>query len=260
MAVTETVGSRWIPARPVCWIAAVLLATVGSAMELPDDRSKTAFRELQLGYVALDTGDLEGAMEHYHLAREMAVGDEQLFQAHFGFGSAALELDRLDEARRAFEAAHALRPGEVGATLMLGVTCRRQGDLDIAVRYLAEAAAGDPGLTQALVELAIAYAELERHADAERICREVLELEPDNIEARLGLAVALFHRDKNELAVDEFRRVLEADPKNVRAHYGLGLALVFADDRQGALDELRYLNQHAPELGDELFGWIYPDP
>ncbi len=117
---------------------------------------------------------------------------------------------------------------------MLGVTSRRQGHLDAAVTYLAEAAVRDPDLMQALVELGIAYAALERHADAERVCREVLAKDPENIEARIGLAVALYHQDEYVAAVRAFRKALELDPDNLRAHYGLGLALVFAGDTRSA--------------------------
>lgn len=239
-------------------VSVLVLLPVAAPASLEAD-AQESFRLLQLGYVALDSGDFEAAAQHYGRARDLARGEEQLFNALFGFGSAALELERLSEAREAFETARELRPGEVGATFLLGVTCRRQGDLDQAVVYLAEAAARDPELTQALVELGIAYGALERHADAERVCRKALAQDPQNTEAMLGLAVALFHQDANEAAVEQFRQLLELDPDNVRAHYGLGLALVFADDRSGAMEELRYLNEHAPELGADLYGWIFTD-
>ena len=148
----------------------------------------------------------------------------------------------IDSMRRAqaFDEAHELKPGEVGCTFMLGVTCRRQGELDAAVTYLAEAAVRDPDLTQALVELGIAYGALERHADAERVCREVLTKDPDNIEARLGLAVALFHQDENEAAVEQFREVLERDPDErprslrTRARAGLRRATGKAPSRRSS--------------------------
>lgn len=255
----ETTANRRNPSSLICSALLMVAALSGfSSAETDADRSES-FRQLQLGYVALDSGEFETAAEHYGRARELALGEEQLFNASFGFGSAALELTRLDEAREAFETAHELRPGEAGVTFLLGVTCRRQGELEMAVKYLAEAAVREPELTQALVELGIAYGALERHADAERVCREVLEREPQNIEAMLGLAVALFHQDENQAAADQFRDVLELDPENIRAHYGLGLALVFVKDRPGAMDELRYLNEHAPDLGAELYSWIFPD-
>lgn len=235
-------------------LAAAPLAWTGS-----EGQPNNAFRELQLGYVALNQGDFESAIGHYLRARDLASGEEQRFQAVFGLGSAALELGRLDEAQEAFEEAHEIKPGEVGATLMLGVTCRRQGELASAVTYLAEAAVRDPESTQALVELGIAYAGLERHADAEKVCREALAKDPDNIEARVGLAVALFHQDDYEGAVAQFREILELDPDNLRAHYGLGLALVFTGDEDGAIEEIIYLNQHSPELGAELHSWVYSD-
>ena len=239
--------------------ATMVVAFSGIVSADPEADGKESFRLLQLGYVALDAGEFETAAEHYRRARDLALGEEQLFNATFGLGSAALELSRLAEAREAFETARDLRPEEAGVTFLLGVTCRRQGDLEMAVTYLAEAAAREPELTQALVELGIAYGALERHSNAERVCREVLEREPQNIEAMLGLAVALFHQDENQAAVDQFREVLELDPENIRAHYGLGLALVFEKDREGAMVELRYLNEHAPELGTELYGWIFTD-
>lgn len=223
-----------------------------------DEQSKEAFRELQLGYVALDEGDFETAIIHYLKARDLSLGDEQRYNALFGLGSAALELERLNQARGYFDEAHKLKPGEVECTYMLGVTCRRQGELSLAVTYLAEAFARDPELTEALVELGIAYGGLERHADAEKVCRQVLIVDPDNIEARLGLAVALYHQDNNQAAVEEFRAVLDRDPENIRAHYGNGLALLFSGDREGAKKEILYLNTHAPDLGSDLYRWVYP--
>jgi len=242
-----------------CLFVAAILAVVPVGWTTPAGEQREAFRELQLGYVALEEGEFESAVHHYQRARELAVGIEEKFSAVFGLGSAFLQLGQLDEAREVFEEAHALKPGEVAATYMLGVTCRRLGEMDAAVIYLAEAAARDPDLTQALVELGIAYGALERHADAEKVCREVLVSDPENIEAHLGLAVALFHQDENEDAVSQFREVLELDPDSVRAHYGLGLALVFAGDREGAIEEVVYLNSHAPELGDDLYQWVFPD-
>jgi len=241
-------------------IAMAVITAIPGAWATPDGEDPpNAFRELQLGYLAIDRGDFKAAMNHYSRARDLASGEAQRFNALLGLGSAALELGRFGEAREALEEAHRLQPGEVGATLLLGVTYRRQGDPDTAVKYLAEAAVREPDLTQALVELNIAYAALERHADAERVCREVLAKEPDNIEARIGLAVALFHQDQNEAAVEQFRGVLKLEPDNLRAHYGLGLALHFAGDKDGAIEEIVYLNSRSPELAADLHGWVYSD-
>ena len=248
-------GRGWWPKVAALVLA---LAACGAWAERSPD-FEGAFRELQLGYVALEEKDFGAAYRHYRRAEEMARGDEQRFNALFGLGTAAFELDLLVEARAAFERAHEMRPDEPETIYMLGVTCRRQGELETAIRYLAEAFARDENLTGALVELGIAYGVLERHADAERVCREVVEREPDNVEARLGLAVALFHLDENEAAVGEFREVLDREPDNVRAHYGLGLALLYSGDRSGALDELSYLNEHAPALAEDLYSWLYPN-
>jgi tetratricopeptide (TPR) repeat protein len=240
-------------------VALAILAVVPVVWAATEEAAPNAFRELQLGYLALDQGDFETAMTHYARARDLASGEEQRFNALFGLGSAALELGRLDEARAALGDAHELRPGDAGATFMLGVACRRQGDLDAAVTYLADAAVRDPDLTQALVELGIAYAAQERHADAERICRTALARDPDNLEAQIGLAVALFHQDENEAAAAAFRRALELDPDDLRAHYGLGLALAFSGDRDGAIEEIIYLNSRSPELANDLHRWVYQD-
>jgi len=250
----------WSMARAVL-SAITLIAILASAPPVSagmDERAKEAFRELQLGYVALDEGDWETAIVHYEKARDLALGDEQRYNALFGLGSAVLELGRFDQARAVFEEAHELKPGEVECTFMLGVTCRRQGDLKNAVTYLAEAAARDPEFTQAFVELGITYGALDRHADAQRICQEALRNDPENTEARLGLAVALYHQDDYAAAILQFREVLDRDPENIRAHYGLGLALFFDGDREGAKKEIIYLNSRAPDLGSDLYEWVFP--
>ena len=100
---------------------------------------------------------------------------------------------------------------------------------------------------------------LERHDAAEAVCRKALTLDPGNAEAMLGLGVALYHQDKYEDAVTVFRRVLGLHPDNPRAHFGLGLALLYSGDRDGAIGEVVYLNQHSPELAEELHHWIFPD-
>lgn len=240
-------------------VVAVLASPPTLAQTGAEETPTTAFRALQLGYLALEANELESAMAYYSTARELAVGDSQRFNAELGLGSAALELGRLAEAREALERAHDLKPGETGATYLLGVTCRRQGAYELAVSYLAEAAVREPDPVPALVELGIAYGALGRHQDAERVCRRAIADDPDNVDARLGLAVALFHQDENDAALKEFREVLERDPDNLRGHLGLGLALHFAGDRDGALAELSYLRERAPQLAEQLHGWIYPD-
>jgi tetratricopeptide (TPR) repeat protein len=248
------IGRVW----SVC--AVVTVSVVASWVAAAADVSPTtAVRELQLGYVAFDRGDFESAMAHYRSALDLAKGVEQRFNANLGLGSAAFELGRLDEARTALEEAHRLKPAEAGATFTLGVVCRRLGDLDRAAQLLAEAAVRAPDMTVAFVELGIVYGAMGRHAEAERVCREAIELEPDNLEARLGLAVALFHQDEHEPAVTEFETILASEPGNIRAHYGLGLALLYSGDRDGAINQLVYLKEHAPDLADELYGWVFPD-
>jgi tetratricopeptide (TPR) repeat protein len=224
-----------------------------------DEQAQNSFRALQLGYVALDAGDFDGAMHHYQRALDLAETREHRFNALLGYGSAAYELGRYDQARQVLEQAHAIKPEDAETTFTLGVVCRRLGELETALTYLSEAAVRDPTSIPALVEMGIAYGELERHEDAERVCRRALALDEGNIEARLGLAVALYHQDKNDQAAAVFREVLEAEPDNVRAHFGLGLALLFSGDREGAIREVVFLNKHSRELADELHEWIFPD-
>ena len=251
--------------RRVSWrarlaVSVLLVLAAGVATVAgQEEGAKTAFRALQLGYVALDRGDFETAMRHYEKAAGLARGDEERFQALLGYGTAAFELGRYEQARQALEEAHGVKPVDPAATLTLGVVCRRQGALDAAVTYLADAATRDPEMIEALIELGVAYGALERHSDAEIVCRDALEIDPQNTEARLGLAVALFHQDKNQAALTEFNAVLENEPDNVRAHYGLGLALLYSGDRDGAIEEIGFLNQHAPELADDLHRWVFRD-
>jgi tetratricopeptide (TPR) repeat protein len=143
-----------------------------------------------------------------------ADNDEVLSLAR---AEALFRLDRLDEARAAFEAA--TRFENVEAWYRLGVT-----EVNLAALDAAEAA-----------------------------YREALALAPDHAAARRELGNVLLERGDIEAARTTLQEVLVALPGDPRANYLAGLAALRGGDPAGAVAQLRRAVDLAPEDTDALY-------
>ena len=94
--------------------------------------------------------------------------------------STAGRADRLPAAVRLYVRALAIDPATAQASMMLGAVRLQAGDAAGAVRYLEPATAGTGAPPQALYNLAGAYAQLGRWADAERAATRLAGANPGN--------------------------------------------------------------------------------
>ena len=94
--------------------------------------------------------------------------------------STAGQTGRLPAAMRLYEQALAIDPATAQASMMLGAVRLQAGDAAGAVRYLEPATAGTGAPPQALYNLAGAYAQLGRWADAERAATRLAGANPGN--------------------------------------------------------------------------------
>jgi Flp pilus assembly protein TadD len=133
------------------------------------------------------------------------------------------------------EAAHGcraeLRP-DLGETKNnLGIVLSRKGRADEAIRAFEEALQASPELLQIRLNLAEAYGQRERYAEARDMYASLLTVDPNNIVIRNNYALALFKSGAKEKAAEEFRRVLQLKPDFKAAQQGLEIVL---KDLQGA--------------------------
>jgi tetratricopeptide (TPR) repeat protein len=93
----------------------------------------------------------------------------------------------------------------------------------------------DPACLEGKVDFAGLLSVVDRHAEAEQLCREVLAVEPGNPSALLNLAGALWGQERFQEAAGDYERVLKVQPTLLAAHLGLGMTLA----RLGRLQEAR---------------------
>lgn len=151
---------------------------------------------------------------------------------------ALLEVGRAAEAAVAAQAVAAAEPAndeaqalvaEAGAALMAG---------DPQLSALELTAAMSPDQAEAQLNLADAYQELDRPADAERVLKGLLERQPDNALGHEGLAVAYLSVGMHDAADYYSRRAIALDADLVIARQTLASVLEAAGDLAGARAEL----------------------
>jgi tetratricopeptide (TPR) repeat protein len=128
---------------------------------------------------------------------------------------------------------------------------RNQGRLEAARREYEAAVAVDPGQPHPHTYLANTLLALQRPEEAAAEYRQAIDLDPDLYAAHFGLGAALGAQGRQEEAVTEFRTALRIDPNAAQAHYLLGDALRELGRTDGALAEYRAAQElgYAPAAG-----------
>ena len=111
----------------------------------------------------------------------------------------------------------------------IGDLCLRKGDKDQAISAYEKAAQYNPADYESQVNLATAYLEKGKAADAERVFRWVLTTE-DYAPAHNGLGLIAIQRRDATAARVEFERAVALDPDLVEAQLNLGLIYKMAGD------------------------------
>ena len=90
--------------------------------------------------------------------------------------------------------------------------------------------------TEKLFQQALAHHKAGRLKEAERLCRQILELEPDNAEFNNYLGILNIQIGKNDIAAQCFRKVIEIDPNRPNTYYNLGITLKCLGQIEEAID------------------------
>ncbi len=132
--------------------------------------------------------DVEEARTAYHAVAQaypflapayVAWGNFEMTQVASG-----VDPSRLDDAAGLYAYALALDPAEAQASMMLGALRLQAGDAAAAVPLLERATAGDAPPSQALYNLAGAYATLGRWDDAGRVAARLAQADPGNAQVQ----------------------------------------------------------------------------
>jgi Flp pilus assembly protein TadD len=130
--------------------------------------------ETDLGMVLFDTGHTQEGFEDLRKAVEMAP---DFSEGHSHFGLALAKMNRMDEAIEQFQKAIALNPKSTEYRFNLGYVLKSRGDFAGAVAPLQKAVDLSEGKNwQCLAELADAYNQIGRSAEAIQSARQALDL------------------------------------------------------------------------------------
>ncbi len=99
---------------------------------------------------------------------------------------------------------------------------------------------------QSEANLATAYLEKGRLADAERVYKLTLSIDPDYGAAYNGLGVIAIQKQDTETARGYFEKAVQLDPELVDADLNLGLIYKMAGDRKRARDYFEAFLAKAP--------------
>ena len=124
-------------------------------------------------------------------------------------GRACADAGRIDDARRAFDAALAMEPSEAAFLVDRGELALREQKAAEARDWFQRAAAADPGVPGALTSLGIALAATGDSAGALRCWRSAVERDPRDFRALFNLGVLegrLGHTAEARQVLERFRR------------------------------------------------------
>jgi tetratricopeptide (TPR) repeat protein len=242
-----------------------------------------------MGWVMTDLGRFEESVAHYQRLLQRAPHSGA---GHLGLANALQRLGRHEEAIDAFNAAIdtepsntliqynlaesllacgrtqdalvvyrrvvRLEPEDAHAVGNLGATLGRLGHWEEALECDQRAMALNPSPVHAR-NLAVTLWELGRFPEAERACRQALELEPDSSELRVRLAMAMGKQGKHQQAIDLLTEVTTREPHNPVALSSLIAVLTLSGRTDAAVETARdFVQRHQDlALAHETLGWAY---
>jgi tetratricopeptide (TPR) repeat protein len=180
--------------------------------------------QFSLGFEFYERGYFEQAQVFFERALK---DDPQSAEAYYGLGSAYLQQQKSNEARKCFERVlqlHTTYPGTLpNAWNNLGILSAREGNIDLAIQQFRHALQIDPEHSIALQNLGSAYRQKKDWPAAEQALERSLALNPDDPEANYGLAMVYAQQNDNEHAYEYLQKALAARPTYPEALNNLGI-------------------------------------
>jgi len=181
-------------------------------MLLTLDQSRPSVRIMQ-GIVLHNLQDWERSVKHH---RTILQDFPDYPDIHYRHGLALVALDRIHEARDAFQRAQALNPDYLGALLELALINAYFGYGDEADRLLDRAAARNPRNPAVYYARSSILLERRDWEGAAVVFQEILRLAPEDINATINLALVLVQKGDLTGALEIFDRLGKLKPRDRR--------------------------------------------
>ncbi len=181
------------------------------------ERNKEWREQVETGNLALQDGDLEGALEAYQAALAIKPHSSQI---QFQIAKLYFQQEEYEKARDAFVATVTLAPKNMDARNALGHIYEKLSNYEAATQVYEDTLVVDPHNLYALNHLGLAYKQLGRLDDAEQVLRQAMGVDPKaarpdskNLHNYLGL----IYWEKGDIgeAIAEFRESIRLFPKDI---------------------------------------------
>ena len=195
---------------------------------------KDAVEILQLIDEAESAGTKLPEPKRIELLQRALAKDPQNPSLYYQLGGRLEKNDRYDEASQLYRTA--LSKGIDSGRLhsRLADLLLRRGQKDAAIVEYEKAAQINPADLDSQNNLATAYLEKGRLADAERVFKWILANDADYPAAQNGMGLVSIQKQDPAAARGYFERAAQLDPDLVEVHMNLGLLYEMAGDRQRA--------------------------
>ncbi len=149
-------------------------------------------------------------------------------EAHVFMGDVYQQRQDYASARTCYQRALALEPQHQLAHRQILRSFLAERDLESAYRKLTEIASLDPDLPVVadVLDLAIAYAEVQNFTMAQELLHRAIALDPQCAIAHYHLGNLFYHQQQLREAVFAYKEAIDLDPQLAVAYYGLGIALL----------------------------------
>lgn len=209
-------------------------------IQMTPDQAQTAIR---LARAAKQAGDLNGAVSLYK-----ALSAAQPDDTHMAleYGDTLNDAGYIDDAIGVYSKIGAESKDRVGALLGLERAYLRLGEADKALPYAEQAVNAAPQDADAAIGHGVALDMLNRHDEAQKCYRAVLDVSPRNVAARNDLALSLALTGDFAKAIDiltPIARSADASPRERQ-----NLALIYG--LQGNRDAAKALSSADLDAGD----------
>ena len=187
------------------------------------EQNKAWREQVEAGNLALQDGDLTGALEAYQAALTIKPKTSQI---QFQIAKLYFQQEAYEKARDAFVATVKLDPKNMDARNSLGYIYEQLNNYEAAAQVYENTLKVEPHNLYALNHLGLAYKQLGRLDDAERVLRKAVEIDPKSARPaskNLRNYLALIYLEKGDVgeAIAEFRESIRLFPKDVWSRQNL---------------------------------------
>ncbi len=212
----------------------------------PEKRAEAGLAHLERGYLYLERGNFDRAMEDLVVAAELMPDSTAPLLAIAGVYEAE---GKFQQAVETYRAAIALEPDLAAAHFKIALISKRaRKDYETALPRLQRAAELDSTEAEYFYQLGDTYHDLERFGEAKENFEMAISLDPDHPYAHYGLGEILeAHMDRPEEGFSEYEKAVAISPNDPALRLLIGEAYAKHRRAQEAYTHLNAFLRLAPE-------------